>query len=292
MEDCRLMQFVVAIRIRARAFTALMAMAVLTSATGRADAQAQKATGDIAVAATIQPATPWRLGAVPLPLRRDGFGMAQPTPPPLENRRLPTVDRLRPPRSGRFEFTVYPGERAVLAGLPALHPDCPVQLGDLAYITMSFWGFDGRSHTGELVVHRRVASQIVGVFARLYDARFPIEEMRLITAADIAARPTGDGNNTAAFLCRVSLGGTRRQKAWSAHAYGLAVDLNPFQNPYWHGTLVLPELAASYLDRKRVRPGMVRSGDVVTRAFADIGWAWGGAWQAKRDYMHFSESGK
>ena len=40
--------------------------------------------------------------------------------------------------------------------------------------------------------------------------------------------------------------------------YGLAVDLNPFQNPYRRGNLVLPELASAYLDRDRVRPGMIR----------------------------------
>jgi len=292
MEDCWLTQFVTAIRVRIRILAALAAMAVSTAASGGAAAEAPKAIDATTLPATVQPAMPWRLGATPIPLRRDGFGMVLTTPPQLEDRRLPTIERLPPPRSGRFEFTVRSGDQAIQAGMPALHPDCPVQLDDLAYITVSFWGFDGRPHTGELVIHRRVAGKIVGVFARLYDARFPIEEMRLITAADIAARPTGDGNNTAAFLCRGPLGVNRRQKQWSAHAYGLAVDLNPFQNPYWHRTLVLPELAAAYLDRKRVRPGMIRAGDVVTQAFAEIGWAWGGAWQSKFDYMHFSESGK
>lgn len=286
------MQFITAVRVRIHVVAALAAMAMSTAANGGAAAEAPKAIDAATRPAAVQSAMPWRLGATPLPLRRDGFGMVSPTPPQLEDRRLPTIERLPPPRSGRFEFTVGSGDQAILAGMPPVHPDCPVQLDDLAYVTVSFWGFDGRPHTGELVIHRRVARKIVGVFARLYGARFPIEEMRLITAADLAAPPTGDGNNTAAFLCRVSLGAARRQKQWSAHAYGLAIDLNPFQNPYWHGTLVRPELAASYLDRKRVRPGMIRSDDVVTQAFAEIGWTWGGAWQSKFDYMHFSENGK
>ena len=73
--------------------------------------------------------------------------------------------------------------------------------------------------------------------------------------------------------------------------YGLAVDLNPSQNPYRHGNLVLPELASAYLDRDRVRPGMIRPGDVVTKAFAAIGWTWGGTWQSPTDHMHFSATG-
>jgi hypothetical protein len=125
------------------------------------------------------------------------------------------------------------------------------------------------------------------VFARLYRAHFPIEEMRLVTTADLEAHPTGDGNNTAAFVCRAA----RKQARWSAHAYGLAVDVDPFQNPYRRGDLVLPELASSYLDRARARPGMIRQGDVVTAAFAAIGWTWGGTWQSPKDLMHFSATG-
>jgi hypothetical protein len=166
-------------------------------------------------------------------------------------------------------------------------PGCPVRLADLRYLTLSFRGFDGQPHTGELVVNERAADQVVAVFARLYRARFPIEEMRLVTTADLHAHPTGDGNNTASFVCRAA----RNQTRWSAHAYGLAVDVNPFQNPYRRGDLVLPELGSAYLDRDRIRPGMIRAGDVVTTAFADIGWTWGGTWRSPTDLMHFSATG-
>lgn len=139
------------------------------------------------------------------------------------------------------------------------------------------------------MVHQRVADDVVQVFARLYEAEFPIEEMRLVTATEIGAPSTGDGNNTTAFVCRPMRG---RAIRWSTHAYGLAIDLNPFQNPYAHRDLVLPELAGSYLNRDWVRPGMIRPGDVVTRAFSEIGWVWGGIWKLRVDYMHFSADGR
>jgi hypothetical protein len=237
---------------------------------------------------TTQPPVAWRVGARPLPLRPDGFGKVLPTPAALRDRRLPTVDRLPPPPGGRFRSAIRPIGPAVRARMGATwKPGCPVGLDDLRYVTVSFRGFDGRAHTGELVVHRRVAAQVVEVFARLYRARFPIEEMRLVTGADLEAHPTGDGNNTAAFVCRPA----RQQTRWSAHAYGLAVDVNPFQNPYRRGDLVLPELASAYEDRSRVRPGMIGPGDVVTTAFADIGWTWGGSWRSQKDFMHFSATG-
>jgi hypothetical protein len=238
---------------------------------------------------TSRPSAAWRVGARPLPLRSDGFGQVLPTPAALRNRRLPTIDRLPPPPGNRFEAAVRPIGPAVRARMGATwSPACPVPLAVLRYVTVSFVGFDGRPHTGELVVHQRVADQVVSVFARLHQARFPIEEMRLVTTADLRAPPTGDGNNTAAFVCRRA----RKQTRWSAHAYGLAVDLNPFQNPYRRGDLVLPELASSYLDRDRVRPGMIRAGDVATKAFAAIGWTWGGTWRSPTDHMHFSATGR
>jgi hypothetical protein len=238
---------------------------------------------------TPPPATraAWRVGARPLPLRPDGFGRVLPTPVPLRDRRLPTVDRLPPP-GGRFRSAIRPISPAVRARMGATwRPGCPVGLADLRYVTVSFRGFDGRPHTGELVLNRRVAAQVVSVFARLYRARFPIEEMRLVATADLEAHPTGDGNNTAAFTCRAA----RKQTRWSAHAYGLAVDVNPFQNPYRRGDLVLPELAGAYLDRAHRRPGMIGPGDVVATAFAAIGWTWGGTWRSPKDLMHFSATG-
>jgi D-alanyl-D-alanine carboxypeptidase len=234
------------------------------------------------------PAPRWRVGARPLPLRPDGFGEVRPTPAALRDRRLPTHDRLPRPPGGRFRSSVRPISPAVRARMGTTwRPGCPVGLADLRYVTVSFRGFDGRPHTGELVVHERVVAVVVAVFARLYRARFPIEEMRLVTGADLAARPTGDGNNTAAFVCRAA----RKQARWSAHAYGLAVDVNPFQNPYRRGDLVLPELAGAYLDRADRRPGMIRPGDAVTAAFAAQGWTWGGTWRSPQDLMHFSATG-
>jgi hypothetical protein len=237
---------------------------------------------------TTRPPVAWQVGARPLPLRPDGFGQVLPTPAALQTRRLPTVDRLPPPPDGRFRSAVLPIGPAVRARMGATwEPGCPVALADLRYVIVSFRGFDGRPHTGELVVNRKVAAAVVSVFARLYQARFPIEEMRLVTTADLEAHPTGDGNNTAGFVCRPA----RNQTRWSAHAYGLAVDVDPFQNPYRRGDLVLPELASSYLDRTRVRPGMIRRGDAVTAAFAAIGWTWGGTWRSPTDLMHFSATG-
>lgn len=231
----------------------------------------------------------WVVGATVLPLRPDGFGEVQPTPEVLRDRRLQAADRLPPPADGAFRATIGPVDAAVAAHIGgAWHGGCPVGLDDLRYLTVTFWGFDERPHTGEVIVHADAAEDLAGVFATLYEARFPLEGLRLATGADLDSPPTGDGNVSGAFVCRAA----RQSGSWSAHASGLAIDLNPFQNPYVRGDLVLPELAGAYLDRSWVRPGMILPGDVVTQAFADIGWTWGGTWSSLTDTMHFSATGR
>jgi len=226
------------------------------------------------------------LGTRTLSVRANGFAAAQDTPPELRNRSIITVDDLPPPADGGFQSTVQAVPVSVLAR-STWTSGCPVAVTDLRYVTVSFRGFDGLAHTGELLVHARVAGALVTVFGKLFAEGYPIERMRVTSAAELNAPPTGDGNTTGAFACRP----VRGQKAWSQHAYGLAVDVNPFQNPYHKGDVVLPELATSYLERGDVRAGMIRPDGPVVRAFASVGWQWGGDYRSLKDFMHFSANG-
>jgi D-alanyl-D-alanine carboxypeptidase len=165
---------------------------------------------------------------------------------------------------------------------------CPVAPRDLRTVKLTYWGFDGRTHEGRLVVHRRVAGDVVFVFARLYSVRFPIRRMVPVSAyrGDDDASMAAD--NTSAFNCRL-VGGTRR---WSMHAYGEAIDVNPVENPYVQGARVSPPAGRRYLARDDVRPGMVTHGSIPERAFTAIGWKWGGRWTSSKDYQHFSTTGR
>jgi hypothetical protein len=189
-------------------------------------------------------AAPRWLGTRVLPVGPNGFAAAQTTPPELRNRSIITVDDLPPPADGHFHATAQAVPASVL-DRSSWTKDCPVAAANLRYLTVSFRGFDGRAHTGELLANARVADDLITVFRRLFAADFPIERMRISSAAELNAPSTGDTNTTEAFACRPVRGRT----AWSQHAYGLAVDLNPFQNPYHRGQVVSPELAIAYLDR-------------------------------------------
>jgi hypothetical protein len=227
------------------------------------------------------------LGTRVLPRTSQGYGEIRPTPPALRVRRFTLPDSVPMLPGTGFARRVQPAPPSVLAR-STWRPACPVPASDLSWVRLTFRGFDGARHTGELLVNRRAARPLVRVFHRLWDLRFPIEEMRITTKAEQVAPPTGDGNDTGAFNCRPTRGST----AWSQHAYGLAIDVNPFQNPYTKGPVVLPELASAYLDRSWRRPGMILPGGPVVRAFAAVGWGWGGNYQALKDLQHFSANGR
>jgi hypothetical protein len=185
-----------------------------------------------------------------------------------------------------FVGTVH---RITASDLPhSWRPGCPVGPARLRLLRLSYWGFDGRERIGSLVVRDRVAPDVVRVFRRLHAARFPIRRLRKVDAYRGSDDASMAADNTSAFNCRF-VSGTRR---WSQHAYGEAIDVNPVENPYVQGSRVSPPAGRRYVDRSRVRPGMAVSGGVLVRAFAAVGWQWGGRWSGTPDYQHFSTTGR
>jgi D-alanyl-D-alanine carboxypeptidase-like protein len=165
---------------------------------------------------------------------------------------------------------------------------CPVAPAELRLVRVSYRGFDGRSHVGALVAHRRVARDVVAVFRGLYLAGFPLRRMTPVSAFRGSDDASMAADNTSGFNCRRAVGGS----GWSEHSYGTAIDVNPVENPYVLGGRVLPPAGRAYAVRTHVRGGMAVRGGVLVRAFGSIGWKWGGRWTGSPDYQHFSLSGR
>jgi hypothetical protein len=158
----------------------------------------------------------------------------------------------------------------------------------LRLVTVTYWGFDDQFHTGSIVVADQVTNLIVTAFRSLYEQRFPIRRMEPVSAYGGDDDASMAADNTSGFNCRPAV--SDGPSHWSNHAYGLAVDVNPVENPYLLSGRVLPPAGADYVDRSVYRPGMAVSGGVLPSAFASIGWGWGGVWDSP-DYQHFSADG-
>jgi hypothetical protein len=166
---------------------------------------------------------------------------------------------------------------------------CPVAPEQLRLLRLSYWGFDGHAHAGTIVVAASVAVAVVGVFRSLFEQRFPIRAMRPEDDFGGSDPKSMAADNTSGFNCRnaVATGPPR----WSAHAFGTAIDVNPVENPYVEGGAVQPPEGQPFVDRSPARAGMAGPDRVLNRAFAAVGWQWGGRWSATPDYQHFSATG-
>jgi hypothetical protein len=173
-----------------------------------------------------------------------------------------------------------------------LTPDAPVGCARLSLVRFSYVGFDGQIHSdGEIVVMDVAAEHVLRIFAKLQEMRFPIARAKLLNHYDGNDDASMAEDNTSAFNARKIVGGS----SLSLHAYGLAIDLNPIQNPYVKRsgpTLTFdPPAGAEYANRfndrpwKTARPGLA---EAVIDVFADQGFLiWGGYWGDPIDYQHF-----
>jgi hypothetical protein len=196
-----------------------------------------------------------------------------------------------------FQSSIKPLSAPVRAELKSggfWHQGCPVPLSGLRLLTVTYRGFDKRSHTGQIIVNQSSAAPLARVFRQLYDLHFPIHHMRVADVYGPGRGRPADGDVSGSFECRQAVPspctGGSGTGSWSMHAYGQAVDLNPVENPYVGCGQSRDPTAQSYRDRSRHRRGMVTRR--VVAAFRSIGWGWGGSWAGStKDYMHFSATG-
>jgi hypothetical protein len=155
-------------------------------------------------------------------------------------------------------------------------------------VDVLYYSFDGRVHKGQIVIEERLVKDIREVFRVALDKRFPIKSVVPISHNQFYkdGEWNSDGqsmlaNNTSAFNYRKVTGG----KGLSMHAYGFAIDINPVQNPYIKGEVVLPE--GAFYDPSK--PGTLTRNCPVVKAFKRLGWTWGGEWKSLKDYQHFEK---
>ena len=158
------------------------------------------------------------------------------------------------------------------------HEGCPVSYERLRVVEANFYGFDGLMHRGSIVVRDTAVVAFEGLLSATIEARFPIRKMQPVDAYHAVDADSAADDNTSAFNCRLTTLGSQ----WSEHSYGVAIDLDPVENPYYNEGVMVPTNGAGYLDRGNVRPGMLTPGSpVLTYALAN-GWSW----LAPTDYQH------
>ena len=172
------------------------------------------------------------------------------------------------------------------------NPD--IGLSDLRYLKMLHFNYNGKVQVGEMITNQAIAAEALDVFYNLFKSRYQINSMYLVDRYW-----TGDGvttdlasvraDNTSCFNYRKASDADNL----SRHAFGMAIDLNPFENPYVYvypdGRHVSePAEAQDYaVNRSAGRPHVITGSDLAVQLFKSHGFSWGGDWGGPYDYQHF-----
>lgn len=165
--------------------------------------------------------------------------------------------------------------------------ECPVKLEQLKLLELVHFNFNEEIKTGQMVVFGGMAEKTINVFKELFDLKFPINQIKLIDEYDGNDELSMTDNNSSCFNYRKITG----SDIISIHSYGLAIDINPVQNPYLVidkkncSIEVFPKEGINFLNRHNQRPGMV---EPIINIFKKYGFdVWGGYWNDPIDYHHF-----
>ena len=166
--------------------------------------------------------------------------------------------------------------------------ECPVPLDRLSVVSIRFRNFEGEvKNDGKLIIFDVLAPTIVDLFEHLREIEFPIKSIRPLHEYGGDDEASMDDNNSSCFNFRTIPGGG----AISMHGYGMAIDINPLQNPFVtfnekEGTAkIKPKRGWEFLNRHNLKMGMVEE---IAAGIQSSGFTvWGGRWTTPVDYHHF-----
>ena len=170
--------------------------------------------------------------------------------------------------------------------------DSEITLDDLSYVSVLYNDFEGNIQIGEIICNESIALDLLEIFEELYRNSYQFEEISLIDKYEGDDTLSMEHNNTSCFNYRI-VDGTDKL---SLHAYGLAIDINPYYNPYVvfnkdgsGKTYISPEGSEVYADRSKDFPYKIDENDLCYKLFIEHGFTWGGNWNSSKDYQHFQK---
>ena len=154
-------------------------------------------------------------------------------------------------------------------------------INQITLIDVEYYSFDNKLHKGQLLLNKKAVNDIKNIFEFIKSSHFPVAKVIPVVKYNWSDQASMEDNNTSAFNYRKVKG----YKVLSPHSYGLAIDINPLQNPHVKGKTIQP-LNAKY-DVKA--PGTIVTDSKLVSEFRKRGWQWGGLWRSSKDYQHFEK---
>lgn len=168
--------------------------------------------------------------------------------------------------------------------------DCSVPWSDLNYLNVQYYNFNHSVESGEIICNKKISQDLIEIFYDLYCNEYEIEHIQLVDHYMADDELSMEDNNTSCFNYRTVPG----KKTLSKHSQGLAIDINPFFNPYVTGLstgsiTITPLGSDQYADRNAEFLHKITKNDLCYQLFVSHGFTWGGNWNSCKDYQHFEK---
>lgn len=175
---------------------------------------------------------------------------------------------------------------SALTRLEALRPNpafhfSPEVFEKQVLLAIIYLSFDGKFHSGQIVVHKELEKDVTDFFKFLLEKNFSLNKAVPIASDkyNFSDELSMADNNSSGFNPR-NIAGTERP---SNHAFGRAIDINPLQNPFIKNDIVEP-VGAAY------EPGEIGTlTSEIVEFLKSRGWKWGGDYIQIKDYHHFEK---
>ena len=171
--------------------------------------------------------------------------------------------------------------------------DMVISYDDLDYVGLLYIDFNGLTQAGEIICNKKISGDLLEIFHELYISDYRIDSIYLVDNYGGDDTASMNADNTSCFNYRVVDGSTSLSK----HAYGMAIDINPYYNPYivfgageGGSDYISPAGSEVYADRSASFPYKIDESDLCYTLFKAHGFTWGGNWNSCKDYQHFQKT--
>lgn len=259
-------------------------------------AEKQKQEEDSPERSSVSADTPAAAEEIP---SADSLSLPQETPPQTDNAENQSApqeetavmsDRLTY-QDGFYYESLSDEIKTRITGIsyPADDGNAAISYDTLRFVGVRYYDFNGEEQNGELICHKAIAQDLVEIFYELYEIQYPIEKVALVDDYQGDDELSMQNNNSSCFNYRALPSGRL-----SNHAYGLAIDINPFYNPYVttrsDGSVnIAPAGSENYADREQAFAHKIDQDDPAYKLFIQHGFTWGGNWRSSKDYQHFEK---
>ncbi len=153
-------------------------------------------------------------------------------------------------------------------------------LDELVLIDVLYKSTDRRLHQGQILTNKKIENDIRNMFAFMLENGFVIEKVIPIVHYNWNDSLSMDDNNTYSFCYR--------NVAYSKHARGMAIDINPRFNPLRWKNANRPNQPEGAVPDTTVN-GTLYPGHIVAEEFVRLGFRWGHTFSKYYDDHHFEK---